>query len=481
MWILITNTICRVQRATPDEHRWLQRYLSFEDGGYKKKGKRISLYSTITATFPGGMMPLVRDAAKKDGVVVEEIDKRTHSLVADQNADIAWLRDYQLEAVDAVVTHRRGIVRAPTGAGKTECFVALTRKLPGVWLMLVHRDTLVDQAADRYLLRTGLDANIWSRMPAEEWRMRPGLNAMTFQSFAAAMRRNVKEVDRAMAGVQGVIVDEAHTVPSDTYFQALLRCPAEYRVGFSGTPLDRTDNRSLMVIAALGKVIYSIKASTLIEAGVLAMPQITMVPVQQKLTTAVPMGGARAYATIYKNLVVTSEQRNDTIVKLVKQAPKPCMVFVKEIEHGRQLKKAIEKAGHNTEFVYGETEGPSRKAAIKRLERGDVDVMIASVVFQEGVDIPSLESVVIASGGMSVIAALQRIGRGMRTNNGAKTAFKVFDVLDLGTPSLEKHSRRRMNTYVREGYETVIAQADGTLKKYSPKLLTRREKNSSSG
>jgi len=83
---------------------------------------------------------------------------------------------------------------------------------------------------------------------------------------------------------------------------------------------------------------------------------------------------------------------------------------------------------------------------------------------------------VIASGGKSVIAALQRIGRGMRTNNGAKSTFKVYDILDLGVPSLEKHSRRRMNTYVRESYETVIAERDGSLKAYKPKLLTRGEK-----
>jgi superfamily II DNA or RNA helicase len=426
------------------------------------------------------MLPLVREAAFRDDIKIEEFDKRTHNLSEDPNADLAWLRDYQREAVEACVSARRGIVRAPTGAGKTECFVGLIRKLPGKWLMLVHRDTLVSQAAERYKLRTGEEANILSRTTPDTWGIMPGLNGLTFQSLAAGLRRDAAAVDKALTFVDGVIIDEAHTVPADTYFACLQRCQAEYRIGFSGTPLDRTDNRSLMAIAALGKVIYSIKASVLIEAGILAAPQITMVPVTQKaVSTFDPTSrnaGAAGFQKLYKNHITQSTVRNEKIVELAGLAPKPCMVFVKEIEHGRELKKACEKAGFRTEFVFGGTMNASRMGAIKSLERGDADVLIASVVFQEGVDIPSLESVIIASGGKSIIAALQRIGRGMRTNNGTKSVFKVYDILDLGVPSLEKHSRRRMNTYVREGYETVIAERDGSLKSYKPTLLTRAEK-----
>jgi superfamily II DNA or RNA helicase len=230
-----------------------------------------------------------------------------------------------------------------------------------------------------------------------------------------------------------------------------------------------------MAIAALGKVIYSVKAKTLIDRGVLAAPLITMVPVKQ-----VASKGSRedGFHGVYDEIISSSEARNDAIINIVRGAPKPCMVFVKIIEHGKLLKKLMEQAGISCEFVWGNTKGPAREAAITRLERGDAEVMIASVVFQEGVDIPSLESVVIGSGGKSVIAALQRIGRGMRTNQGAKTTFQVFDILDMGTPMMERHARRRMNTYVRESYQTTIRHDDGRLLPYEPKLRTRAEKRS---
>jgi superfamily II DNA or RNA helicase len=173
-------------------------------------------------------------------------------------------------------------------------------------------------------------------------------------------------------------------------------------------------------------------------------------------------------------MIVESTERNAGVVETCRNAPKPCMLFVKKIEHGRALKIELEQAGLRAEFVWGDKSTQQRDAAVERLERGDADVLIASVVFQEGVDVPSLRSVVIASGGRSVIAALQRVGRGMRTDDGKKMTFQVFDFLDQGSPMLERHSRRRMNTYVREGYRTVLQGEHGSVE-YKPRFRTRRE------
>jgi superfamily II DNA or RNA helicase len=469
MWITIEAVWCAVTNATPEEEGWASRYLAFENGsGF---GRRIvtSLYNPVSKKFPGGLLPLLLDAAKRDGIKVELLDKRTTRVQVNAQADLTWLRDYQLAAVDACVRERRGIVRAPTGSGKTEIIVGVVQRLPGRWMFVVHRDNLVDQAAKRYTLRTGLRPNILSRLPPAEWVVQPGLNLMTLQSLASGIRRDRKAVDAQLASLDGVLVDECHVAPANVYFNAINRCPAEYRLGFSGTPLDRSDNRSLMAIAALGKVIYNIKAQTLIDAGMLAMPEVTMVRVVHAKGQAVGN-----WAHDYEKLVVDSEVRNDAVIATCQVAAKPCMLFVKLIDHGQALKKRLEEAGLRAEFVWGSKSAEQRAAAVERLERGDSDVLVASVVFQEGVDVPSLRSVVIASGGRSVIAALQRVGRGMRTDGGKKAAFSVFDFLDQGSPMLERHSRRRMNTYVREGYRTVL-QGDHGMVEYKPKLRTRRE------
>jgi superfamily II DNA or RNA helicase len=351
--------------------------------------------------------------------------------------------------------------------------VGLVKRLPGRWLFLVHRDNLVSQQARRYKKYTGLMANEMSRTPPKDWRLVCGLNLMTLQSLAAGLRADRAGVKAALGQLDGLVVDECHVAPADVYYNAIQQCSAEYRFGFSGTPLDRGDNRSLMAIACLGKVVYSIKPQVLIDAGYLAAPQITMVPVKQTVSAEAK---AEGFHGVYDELICESEERNAAIVEIVRTAPKPCMVFVRIVDHGRQLTHAMRAEGINTEFIWGEKSKRAREDAVERLERGDSEVLVASVVFQEGVDIPGLASVVVASGGKSIIAALQRVGRGMRTNNGKKATFDVYDVLDLGSPMMEKHSRRRMNTYVREAYTTVIRSADGSIAAYQPKLKTRREK-----
>jgi len=473
MWIEIGMVKCRVTNATEAESSWVAGYLSFKDVA-KANGRSVSLFNVMNGTFPGGLLPLLMDAAKRDGIKIELLDRRKSRIAPDEAADIAWLYDYQKEAVEACVANKRGIVRAPTGSGKGDMIVGLVRRLPGRWLFLVHRDNLVEQQQARFArINKSSLPNVLSRTPPKTWELSRGINLMTLQSLAAGIRRDRPGVDAALANLDGVILDECHVAPADVYFNAINRCPAEYRLGFSGTPLDRTDNRSLMAIAALGKVIYSVKAKTLIDRGVLAAPMITMVPVNQTVSKGARQDG---YHGVYDEIVTSSVVRNERIVEIARTAPKPCMIFVKIIDHGKALKKMLEQAGISCEFVWGNTKSEARKAAVTRLERRDSDVMVASVVFQEGVDIPTLESVIIGSGGKSIIAALQRIGRGMRTNGGTKNTFEVFDILDLGTPMMERHSRRRMNTYVREAYQTTIREADGSAKVYAPKLRTRAEK-----
>jgi superfamily II DNA or RNA helicase len=137
---------------------------------------------------------------------------------------------------------------------------------------------------------------------------------------------------------------------------------------------------------------------------------------------------------------------------------KPALVFVKQVNHGKILKDRMEREGLKVDFVWGQKATSQRKAAIERLVRTDIDVLICSVIFQEGTDIPELESVLIAAGGKSVIATLQRIGRGMRMTAGKGNTFEVWDIEDSGVDALARHSRARRRAYEKEGYPVGFVQ-----------------------
>jgi superfamily II DNA or RNA helicase len=235
------------------------------------------------------------------------------------------------------------------------------------------------------------------------------------------------------------------------------------------SPLARGDKRSLLAIAATGEVVYRIKTEVLIEQEVLARPTIHMVEMPHRFS-------GENFQDVYEHEVTNSKKRNELVALLAAKAEKPAFVFVKEKHHGALLVKAIERAGMQVRFIFGNHAVKQRTHAIGELVAGRLDVLVCSVVFQEGIDVPSLRSVVIASGGKSVIAALQRIGRGMRVEKkgGAvvKDTFDVYDVADigcgcdkaardLGTPGkglhnscrwLTRHTRERERAYISEGH-----------------------------
>ena len=76
--------------------------------------------------------------------------------------------------------------------------------------------------------------------------------------------------------------------------------------------------------------------------------------------------------------------------------------------------------------------------------------MIASPIFDEGVDLPEINSLIIAPGGKSEWKTIQKIGRGLRKKASNKPLI-VYDFIDASR-FLKKHSRARMKIYEKEGF-----------------------------
>ncbi len=472
LWLAVENLHTTVVKAEEGEVRWLGDYLSFRDSSafFKNKGRRgrpgsdkVHLFNAFNHTFPTGLLPLVVKAAPGEGYKVDIVDKRAPLPPRDLTANLGWLRDYQLNAIDAVAEKERGILWMPTGAGKTEVAAGLTLAFPVPWLFLVHRAGLMDQAARRYELRTKMKAG---RIGEGEWSTGDGnLVCATFQTISTGLKKKDPRTLALLAGAQGVMFDEAHVLPAGSFYDVALSTPnARFRVGLSGTPLARGDNRSTMAIAAIGPVAYRIRTELLIERGVLARPTIHMVQVNERCEKATWQG-------VYGEAIVRSPYRNKLVIEAAKRAEKPGLLFVKEISHGKLLTKALLKSGIQADFVWGNHSTEYRNARIRDLVKGKLDILVCSVVFQEGIDIPELRSAVFASGGKSIIATLQRLGRGMRVERDAsgkvlKSTFEAWDFADNGCGCtsyakgdphqgckwLERHTRERMKAYSSEGH-----------------------------
>jgi superfamily II DNA or RNA helicase len=469
MWLTKGNLHTKLTRSTPEEREWLVNYLTFEG---ERKGPRqpptpVRLFNMLNDTYPSGFDAFVAKAGPEEGFEVKFIDPRTPPCAPDPSADLVWLRDYQLGAVQAVVEQHRGILWLPTGAGKTEVAVGITRALPCQWLAVVHRSQLADDIASRYEKRSpGLYAGriLEGRFEVHEDST---LIAATYQSIAKLLERGVKhglkddlylKIKHLIATwAEGLIVDECHTLPASTFYRLAMQTKsAYYRVGLSGTPLARGDKKNPYLYGAIGKPIYRVKSQLLIDRGVLAKPTV-------RLVTCTQQSLRPTWTGVQGELIVRSKVRNGVVLGMAQRAKKPGFVFVQQVEHGKQLAKALTNAGIPSEFVWGNHSIDYRKSLIKRLEQGHFEMLVCSTVFNEGIDVPALRSVVNGGGGKSLIATFQRLGRGMRVDRKADGSvheggdeFEVWDVLDKGNKWLERHARMRQSAYASEGYATFV-------------------------
>jgi superfamily II DNA or RNA helicase len=207
-----------------------------------------------------------------------------------------------------------------------------------------------------------------------------------------------------------------------------------------------------MLVAATGPVIHKVDAKELVTAGVLSRPKIRFVEVKQSVS-------GYDWHSVYTAGVVESKVRNAVVCSIISVAAKPLLLFVKEIAHGQTLMRELLRSGVRAEFVHGAHDTASRSGAIKRLRRGDTDVLVTSSIFDAGIDIPEVRAVVIAAGGKSVISALQRLGRGMRVT-ADKTDVELWDIDDRGNRWLADHSEQRLHTYTGEGFDVTRLSSD---------------------
>lgn len=464
------NCWARVVCTSDAEDEWLKSYLTIA----LADGTRDVLYSD--GKFPAGLVRRVVRAAAAEGYGAQVRDDRAPAARGPLPA-LSWLRDYQLEAVRAGLEARNGIVWAPPGAGKGEIAVAWSMAIErplaeGHVLFLVHRRQLAEDIATRWTARTGRPAGL---AVSRGWRVEGcGFIAATFSALHAAFRRGDLAAEDLVDRAYGLVVDECHVAPASTHRSISLRCDnAGWRLGLSATPLDRSDRRTAWAIGALGPLCYRIKPQLLIDLQHVAACRCTFVRYQHGCMSDEPPWPVR-----YHQAVVKSRGRNELVVKITKSCPKPALVFVSRDEHGEILQAALAAEGLRTARVWGASRPRERDDCKSRLASGELDVVVCSVVWQEGLDIARLASVVVAGAGRSVIASVQRSGRGSRLAEG-KQQYRLFDIMDMapkmylrrnketeaetleynGLYMLARWADQRLKTYKREAHEIEIVEA----------------------
>jgi len=397
------------------------------------------------------------------------------------------LRDYQVEVFRSLAERLRltgaAVVQMATGAGKSHLAGHVAKWLEEqgytVFLVAMQRD-LVLQLKD-FARRAGArdivavtTQTLWSRLRRERGEENgesdEGLDEETGEVLAYADEYSDVPEDELLGLFRqrnvAVIMDEVHHVPARTVKRVMMEAGDGWalRVGLSATPW-RSDGRDLDIYAYAGAVIEPrISSSYLIERGYAVPVEIRVVPaprcpeVLECWDVQEQRGGAAAYACARRALAGCRE-RNEFIAELAARADKPVLIITPLVKHAELLGALIRKKGLKAETVTGVVRAETRKQIYDALKEGRIDVIVATTLADEGLDLPPLVTLIVALAGKSKTRTLQRVGRLVRPWPG-KMAGVVYELRDWNDyPYVLDHLEARLKLYATEPRWRVVYPA----------------------
>lgn len=396
--------------------------------------KKIKKYSFLYSGFLQDLLSIV----KQNGIKVSEIrDKRTKfdyqkKDYTDKQLEKLFPKfdyiEHQIKALRAMLKTNIGIVDAPTSSGKSELMIAFIKFIKVPTLILVNRVNLALQMKDR-ILKNGIK--------------KVGVvygGANEDGDVVIATIGSVKKIPN-LHKFKILLLDEVHRAQAKQFQDFLKEAPYPIRFGFSATPNSGDKYKWALIRQHVGNVIFKVGTEELIENKVIALPKIEFIEIDCFPTMDWPSANLRC--------IVYNDYRNNKIKELVDKHKVPTLILIRNIEHGEHLNEII--AG--SIFVSGVDDALKRKKIIDDFENGELNVIISSNIFNEGISINAIRLLIIASGGKSKIETIQKLGRGLRVTEDKKEVL-VYDFTDRGNKFTERHSQRRKNIYRKCGFET---------------------------
>jgi len=442
---------------------------AFREGWYdKKKGKWITWDGkkhllTRKLEFPTGLLQTVFDYLDKLKVKYEIIDNRPEIKLGKPIKTKKYKpREYQQEAVDTFFKKGRGIIRIGTGGGKSfvSAMIAAKYNIPTM-IYVIGKDLLYQfhrELSECLPVKIGIIGDgqcdvrkinicsVWTAITSfninskeisigdEDWapEILPPTNVQKIK------------IKKAIENTNLAIYDEAQYLATETIqsiFKASKNC--RYIAGLTGTDW-RDDGADLLLESICGQRIYNMPSSELIKRGYLVKPKITMLEVPPY-----PENLPRHYGSVYSKYISNNDDRNNLIIsaafKLIEKGRK-VLILVRHLSHGKLLMKKLKDL--STYFINGLVEGQEREEIKQEFIDGHIECIVASSVFDQGVDLPPLDALILACAGRSSVRTLQRIGRVIRSYPGKKDAI-VVDFID-NARYLDKHSATRVSIYETE-------------------------------
>jgi superfamily II DNA or RNA helicase/HKD family nuclease len=355
----------------------------------------------------------------------------------------------------------RALIISATGTGKTMLSALDVRAVnPKRLLFVVHREQILDRTISEY--QRVLEGSV------TDYGKLTGTHKQGNRRYVFATIQTLSQ-ESVLAQLPGddfdyIIIDEAHRAAADSYQLIMQHFKPKFLLGMTATP-DRTDDRNVYEIFD-HNVPYEIRLNHALEAEMLCPFHyygVTDIMFEDGTTTT----DASALAHL-----VTHERVSHLLNGLERYAQAGTaprgLIFCSRKDEARELSLALntrEFRGRplRTVALTSDDSIETRELCVEQLEAGMLDYILTVDVFNEGVDIPTVNQIVMLRQTKSAIVFVQQLGRGLRIADG-KEYLVVIDFIGnytnnylipialFGDESLNRESlRERLNETVDAG------------------------------
>lgn len=338
--------------------------------------------------------------------------------------------EMQAEALQAIAQvwesgERRAVVVSATGTGKTILAALAVRQAePKRLLFLVHREQILDKAITEFQRVLDASTNDFGKFVGATRQIDRKFVFSTVQSLSR--EEHLKTLDPVEFDF--VIIDEVHRAGSSGYQRIIDYLKPEKLLGLTATP-ERTDGFNIYELFDYN-VPYEIRLQKALEENMLVpfnyygvsdfidstgntvseTSKLAQLVAPERVKYLVEMLERYGHKSGVRGLMFCSSQN---------EAEDLSALLNEQIVNGRQLK---------TTFLTGDDHMEKRNDTVERLERGDLDYILTVDIFNEGIDIPSINQVVMLRNTQSSIVFTQQLGRGLRKAE-AKDHLRVIDFI----------------------------------------------------
>ena len=353
------------------------------------------------------------------------------------NGEKLELREYQQEALDSLAAMRANketiaLLYHATGTGKTVTAVMDAKRCGGRVLFVAHTMELVTQAYHCI-------ESLWPE--ASIGKFADSIKDTESHVVCGSIQSIALNLDLFKDDdFDYIIIDEAHHATADTYQRVLAYFKPKFTLGLTATP-ERADDVNILEI--FKNTAHKLDIQSAVEIGAL-------VPVRCiRIHTNIDMTKVRFNSVQYNirdlDVKICVTERNqlivDTWLEYVKN--KRTVVFCASVKHAEQIAELFHAAGINAVAVSSSMKTADRNEQLAKFASGELNVLCACDLLNEGWDCPETEVLFMARPTMSRVLYTQQLGRGMRTADG-KDHLMVFDFVDNASQYNMPYSLHRL-------------------------------------